>query len=169
MNRFFRYLPLLLAAVVSACATPAPRTARVEKIGDWRVMVSGEGTSKMLCYAGASPSESEGSFDRRESAPYLMATRRNSGKIEISASSGYPYMLGSKTELAVDDDTYDLFYKGAVAWARTDEEDRDIVEAMEDADDIQLRGLSRRDLTSVDHYSSSGFAEAIERIRELCP
>jgi hypothetical protein len=163
------YLCLLVLAVTAACSHSTPAPKREYVAGDWQVMVSHEGKGDMLCYAGASPLRSEGTLTRRAGKAYMMVTRRKSGKIEISASAGYPYMGGSKVELAVDDDTYDLFYKGATAWARNDGDDAAIIEAMKSADNIELRGASQEGLTSIDHYPPHGFAQAIQRIRELCP
>jgi hypothetical protein len=161
----------VLLLLLSACGSPppAPKPQAVGKDGSWKVFVANPGKSDMLCYAATSPEETEGSIGARESRPFLMATRRTSGKIEISTSAGYDYMPGSKVELAVDDDTHNLYYQKDVAWARGDQEDRDIIDSMEDADDIEVRGLSTAKLTSVDYYPSDGFGAAVDHIRQLCP
>ena len=160
-----------LLFLVSACSSTSPAQApqREQAHGNWQVMVTNAGKSDMLCYAGATPAAREGTAEKRAAAAYLMVTRRQSGKIEVSASPGYTFMPGSKVELAIDDDSYSLFSKGSVAWARSDEDDRNIVESLMDAEDIEVRGLSQAGLTSVDHYPPQGFAGAIARIRELCP
>ncbi len=167
MQNILKIMPLLLLVVTTACSTPAPKREQV--IGEWQVMVSGQGTAKMLCYAGASPLNSSGTLTKRDGRPYLMATRRLSGKIEISVSSGYTYMPASKVELAVDEDTYSLFHKGANGWTHSDSDDAKIVESMKTADTIEVRGVSAEGLTSIDTYPPHGFATAIARIRELCP
>jgi hypothetical protein len=170
MQKISTYLPLLLLATVAACGPSTPtKHEQAGKIGSWQIAVSGKGSRDMICYAGTKPIDSEGTATKRASKPFLMATRRLSGKIEISASAGYVFKTGSKVELAVDGDSYSLFNKGAVAWARSDQDDLDIIEAMEDGEKVQVRGLSQNRRTSVDTYSPTGFAQAIERIRELCP
>ena len=164
---------MFLLLALAACSThdaSAPAAPKQEgAFGSWKVLVSHQGRKDMLCYAGASPQESEGSIGARESKPYLMVTRRPSGKLEVSASAGYRFMPGSKVELAIDDDTHSLFYKTSVAWARGDVGDRDIIESMKEADNIELRAVSDGGLTSVDYYPSEGFAEAVTHVRELCP
>lgn len=172
MRNTLKILTLLLPLGLVACGSPAPAPAPAPEPAapaGWQVKVTHPGKPDMLCYAGATPIERAGTMENRASKPYLLATRRNSGKIELSASSGFAYMPGSKVELALDDETYSLFYKGSVGWARDDEDDMDIVEGLKDADHIELRGLSQDGHTSVDRYTSQGFAQAIERIRELCP
>jgi hypothetical protein len=153
----------------SALAGCAPAPHRDRFAGDWQVMTVNPGKRDMLCYAGASPIRSTGSMGKRETKAYLMATRRESGKIEISASAGYSFMPGSKAELAVDGKVHSLFYKDAIAWATSDAQDRDIINTMKTAEKIELRGVSKDGLTSVDYYPPEGFAAAIARIRELCP
>jgi hypothetical protein len=164
MKRIALYGLILL---ISGCSSHAPKIDRVQ--GDWQVVTARAGSPDMLCYAGASPLKSGGTMGKRTGRPYLMVTRRTSGKMEVSASAGYPFMQGSKVELAVDDDTYDLFYKDGVAWARGDTEDMNIIEALKAAEDIELRAVSQAGLTSVDDYPSHGFALAAARLRQLCP
>ncbi len=123
----------------------------------------------MLCYTGSVPVKSTGLTAGRPGKPYLMATRRPSGKIEISASAGYPFLQGGRVELMVDKKAYGLFFTSDVAWAENDAEDREIVEAMKTADTVELLGISQARQTSTDIYSATGFDNAVIRIRELCP
>jgi hypothetical protein len=163
---------LLFSLIVfcAACTSSSPH--KDEIMGHWQVMVLSAGKKDMLCYAGSAPVSNSGSIGKREGSPYLMATRRLSGKIEISASAGYDFMPGSKVEIAIDDKAYELFFEKSVAWANDDAEDRAIIDALQNAEDddtIEVRGVSKAGLTSIDTYSPNGFAMAVARIRELCP
>ena len=163
LQRLFAILSII---VLGACSH-SPKADSVK--GDWQVMLAAEGKPAQLCYAGAEPTSSKGTITKRDSQPYLMITRRTSGKIEVSMSSGYAYMQNSKTDLAIDGKTYRLFFRGNVAWAKGDMEDKVIIEALKKATDIQVRGVSQEGATSVDYYSSNGFAGALARVRKLCP
>lgn len=157
-------IALSLLALCAACSS-APKRDLVE--GNWQVMVTHKGKPDMLCYAGATPQAHDPS---RSGAAYLMATRRPSGKIEISASAGYSFRKGSKVDIIVDGTWHRLFYKDAIAWARNDADDKAIIEAMKKTqDDIKIQSVSQDGVTSVDLYSPDGFAAAIKRIRTLCP
>jgi uncharacterized protein YfiM (DUF2279 family) len=165
MKQFQTIFALLLLVLASACSST--KTDRV--IGSWQVMVASPGKSSMLCYAGAEPTSSKGTIEERSAAPYLMITRRTSGKIEVSMSSGYAYKHKSKAELAIDGKTYRMFFKDNVAWTRSDKEDKVIIEALKKAKHIEVRGMSDTGSTSVDTYSGDGFTAALARIRKLCP
>jgi hypothetical protein len=158
-------LLLLILVSVSACSSP---TARDSVQGKWQVMTTNTKKEKMLCYAGTGPISSEGTFKDREQA-YLTVTRRTSGKLEISTSSGYEYKKSSKVELVAGKKTYRLFFKGDTAWARSDADDKAIIAAIKTGEKIGVRGLSKKNLTSIDTYSAEGFNAALKRVRDLCP
>jgi len=164
MRKSGTYICLLALCAVSACTGSKTHDG---SIGSWQVMTS-SGKGEKLCYAGASPASSKGSIRKSDRRPYFMVTKRPSGKIEISASSDYPYMFGSKVELAAGGKAYSLFFKDAVAWARNDADDKAIIGAMKVGQDIEVRGVSQAGTTSIDAYSSRGFAEALMRVKKLC-
>lgn len=158
----------MLTLLLAGCH-PSSEPERDRIAGGWQVMVADKGKPDMLCYAGASPEKSAGSLKERTGRPYLMVTRRASGKMEISASGGYAFKSGSKVELVVGDVPHALFYRDDVAWARAESQDKAIIEAMKTARGIELRGVSQAGLTSLDTYSPQGFSAAIARVKELCP
>jgi hypothetical protein len=162
----FSITALLFAlAACSGGGTAVPDRA----IGRWQVVTTAKTNNNGLCYTVSAPVKTEGTFAGKRGTPYLMATRRASGKIEVSASSGYAYGRGSRVELATDKKAFGLKFKNTIAWAHNDVQDNAIVTAMQATDSAEVRGLNDKGKTTVDIYSPIGFSEALARVRELCP
>lgn len=156
---------------LASCA-PSPKKAVAtphEVFGSWQVVTTGKEGVDNLCYAVSAPVSSKGTLKGRSAEPYLMATRRNSGKIEISTTSGYPYIKDSEVDLIVSKKTYTLSFKDKVAWAQGDEEDKAIVKALQKAKKAVVRGVNKQKELSLDTYSLIGFTDAIARVKALCP
>jgi len=167
MKSFNVPLCVLVLFVISACSSAGEPKRERMLTGEWQIITAKSGKN-MLCYTGTAPVNSEGSFEKR-AQPYLMATRRASGKIEISTSSGYPYKQHSKVEFITESKSHGLFFKNDTAWARNDAEDKAILTEMKKSSVIKIRSTSEAGVASVDTYSTKGFADAISRIKVLCP
>lgn len=167
MKTVSAFLSLLSLATLAACAGNGDTHAD-GTFGHWQVKTVTVGKDKTICYAGTTPLSASSTLPRRESA-YIMATRRLSGKIEISISSGYSYKKGSKADLVIDGMTYHLFFKDKTAWTRHDVEDKTIIDAIKKSRSILVLGTAESGDTSSDSYSPEGFADAIARVKALCP
>jgi hypothetical protein len=143
--------------------------AQDSSFGYWQVVVTSETDPNALCYAVSTPMRSEGSFEGKRTSPYLMATRRQSGKIEISASSGYPYKKDADVELETDSELFVLKPRESIAWALDDEQDKSMLAKLKKLGTAELRGVNDKGQTTVDVYSTAGFEESVARVRELCP
>jgi len=171
MKHLYPILSLLLLTTVSACSHipgfgSGPKQDRV--VGHWQVMTTAKGKPDALCYAQTVPIKSQSAVKDRET-PYLMATRRISGKIEISVSAGYAFKKNRKVTLTVDKTPYRLFFHDNVAWAKSDDDDKDIITALKKAHKVEVRATAKSGGTSVDTYSADGFAPALARVKQLCP
>lgn len=141
--------------------------AQDNSYGHWQVV---ETTNQpKLCYAVSAPTHVQGSFEGKRGSPYLMATRRQSGRIEVSASSGYVYKKGSEVGLEIGKELFSLKPKDSMAWAADDTQDKDMIAALKNTGPVVVRGITAESETTDDIYSSAGFKEAVERVRELCP
>lgn len=159
-------------AVLASCVgkqTDKSGVSQDSSYGHWQVVVTSETDPNALCYAVSSPVHSEGILEGKRTPPYLMATRRQSGKIEISAASGYPYQKGSEVELETRKDIFLLKPSNNVAWAVDDEQDKTMIAALSKPGNVVLRGRNIHGDTMMDTYSTDGFEEAVARVRELCP
>ena len=160
-----RHLSPLLALFYFTACHHGPSADR--EIGHWQVMtLSAKGG--MLCYAGSNPVQQSGAAPR-DTTPYLMVTRRLSGKSEVSASAGYRFMKSGKVQLMVGDQPYRLYFASDIAWAKDSAEDATIVQGLFAAKSVQLMAVSANHQASTDTYSTDGFAEAVARMKALCP
>lgn len=161
-------LPLIL---LSSCVTKQVDKSGVvqdNSYGHWQV-VETTNPKHPLCYAVSAPTHVQGSFEGKRNSPYLMATRRQSGRIEVSASSGYVYKKGENVGLEIGKEQFLLKPKDSVAWATGVEQDKLMLDALKTIAPVVVHGVTPDGETTEDIYSTAGFKEAVARVRELCP
>ena len=61
-----------------------------------------------------------------------------------------------------------MFTEGDIAWAKTMQEDKKMIQEMLKGDTMRVRGESSIGTYSVDEYSLRGVTKAYKRIKELC-
>lgn len=135
---------------------------------DWSVFVLDDLGEEKKCYAVSFPKKSIGNYkEKRE--PYMLITRfKNRGIEEVSIYSGFEYKVGSDIYLSIDGKQYTLFTNNDIAWAKTKEQDKEIITSMLDGFSLKTRAESSKTEYVVDEYSLKGVTRAYKRIRELC-
>jgi hypothetical protein len=165
-----KLLSILFCAItlstLSACAHSTPKVPDVV-FDHWQVM-TGTPQGENVCYVGTAPTQEKGTAVKRSSQPYVIVTRRASGHLEISVSSGYPYMKGSRVVLVTDDDEHTLFFNGITAWAHNNAEDKKLLADILDADSIEVLGVAQDGKTSTDEYSNAGLSAALDYVSKHC-
>ena len=156
----------LAVALLSSLALPALAQEFLGKEGDWNVLTYVKGDTK-YCYIESDPVKEEGDYSAR-GKPYLLVLRNPNGGDEVSATSGYPYKEGSEVEVALGALKVGFFTKGDKAWARTSEEDAQLVKAMKAGVSMTVKGTSQKGTFSLDTYSLKGFTAAYKRLNEAC-
>ncbi len=169
LHRISGACALILLSACVAKQVDRSGVAQDSSYGHWQVVVTAENDPAALCYAVSAPTHVEGTFNGKRNNPYLMATRRKSGRIEVSASSGYNYKKDSDVEIEISKDKFSLKPKDSVAWATDDAQDKDMLDAMKAIGPVEVRGVTAKGETTGDIYSTVGFKEALARVRELCP
>ena len=158
---------LLLVAAPAGAQTPQP----IGSYRDWHAYTfSSEETNGRICYVASVPTEQDGNYSRRGN-PAVLVTRRPGGEglDEVSVQPGYSYLGGSEVTITIDDDrTFTLFTQGEHAWARTPDEDRQLIEAMKGGVTMKVHGTSTRQTYSDDTYSLLGFTRAYESMVQAC-
>lgn len=136
---------------------------------NWAVYEYGDDDSDdKKCYIAATPEKTDSSFTGIR-APYIAITRyARSRTEEISAYAGYEYKISSNVYLLIDETQKQLFTKDDAAWAATDNEDKDIIQAMLNAKYVKVRSDSSVGNYSIDEYSMKGLTRAYARMKELC-
>jgi hypothetical protein len=180
MSRFLfcSLLALALAACSHSAKPPvpvaAPAPAQPAAVKDraynaWQVMTAPDPKGGTLCYAGSLPLHQAGVLPHR-GAGYVMITRRLSGRMEMSVSSGYAYAPDTKLDMVLDQSSsFRFVFRGATGWGRGEKEDKTLVEALHDTHLIQVRAATGQGIQALDDYSGDGFEDAYARIKELCP
>jgi len=164
-------LPLAAALVaVLAAAWPAA-AAEPTSLGtsrDWDALALEEGQRK-TCYIVSRPKSQEGNFTRRDQ-PYLMVTHRPAEKSldVVSILAGYTFQSGSEVTIQIGNQTFRLFTDNDSAWARDDNTDRQLVQAMRAGQTAVVRGTSSRGTKTTDTYSLAGFSASYQAINQAC-
>ncbi len=145
---------------------------RVAAHTDWSVF---EAKDPAQCWSVSSPKETVNTRDGR-----VVAVRRGDILLfvsyipgsnvagQVSFTGGYPFRDGSTVTLKVGDQTFDLFTKGEMAWAKDAAADAQIVAAMKAGADAVLSAESSRGTKTEDTFSLFGFTAAVEEAEKRC-
>lgn len=155
------------AIAITAISASAANAQQLEgTYKDWSVY-SIHQQGRKVCYIASSPAKKTGNY-RKRSEPYVLVTDVEPNVDEVSTSSGYPYKKGVEVSVTIDNDKYQLFTKGELAWAYDTQQDAKMVNAMKKGSKMEVRGTSRLNSYSNDTYSLSGFTNAYNRMKQLC-
>lgn len=154
------------AAQTASASAEAPKF--VSSFKDWTVYEVADGKGKM-CYAASEPTSQDGNFKSRGNPAVLVARLPGSPPSEqVSVQPGYTYRRNSSVEVKIENRTFQLFTKGEHAWAKTEADDKALIEAMKRGSSMTVRGTSTRDTVSIDTYSLNGFKAAYDAMRDAC-
>jgi hypothetical protein len=162
---------LMLAGLLVVLALPAGAQSP-QFLGshrDWYVYRYQDG-DQAICYMASEPKKQEGNYTRRGN-PAVLVTRRPAPRAvdEVSVQPGYTYMDGSEVEVEVDRNRkFLLFTRGEHAWTKSEQADRDLINAMRRGSDMTVRGTSVRNTFSLDTYSLLGFTAAYDAMVAAC-
>ncbi|MGB0900722.1 invasion associated locus B family protein [Halocynthiibacter sp.] len=87
---------------------------------------------------------------------------------QVSFAGGYPFASGSTVQIAIGENTYELFTSGENAWAASPGDDAKIVTAMKRGATALLTGRSGRGTVTKDTFSLLGFTAAVEEAETRC-
>jgi invasion protein IalB len=162
----------LACTSIVAAAVAAPASAQTPKFvssfKDWTVYEVADGKGKM-CYAASEPTGQDGTIKSRGNPAVLVARLPGSSPTDqVSVQPGYTYRKNSTVEVKVESRTFQLFTKGEHAWAKTEADDKALIDAMRRGTIMTIRGTSVRDTYSLDTYSLNGFSAAYDAMRNAC-
>jgi invasion protein IalB len=147
-------------------APPVPQFVGSHR--DWNVYKFRD-DAETICYMASEPKKQEGNYTRRGN-PAVLVTRRPGARVlyEVSVQPGYSYLDGSEVEIQIDQRKFQLFTRGEHAWARREEDDRNLISAMRRGVNMTVRGTSTRSTYSLDTYSLLGFTAAYDAMEDAC-
>lgn len=160
-----RFLAVGAAVLVGVAPANAQKLENVYQ--QWNVFTLDQGGQR-VCYIASAPSKEEGTFTNR-GEPYLLVTHRSAKVDEVSLSAGYPFKGNSEVIVSIDGkQRAKLFTKDELAWAYSEKDDVELVQAMKKGGNLVAAGVSQKDTKSKDTYSLKGISSAYKRMKELC-
>ena len=160
-------LAIIPPAAEVAAADQTPKFLASHR--DWTVYRVDAERGGAVCYIASEPTKQEGDYAKRGNPAVMVARLPGEPATEqVSVQPGYAYRKGSGVEVAIGSRKFDLFTQGEHAWARSDADDKALIETMRKAGVMTVRGTSVRDTFSLDTYSLGGFGAAYEAMRDAC-
>lgn len=167
-NRALSVLSVLLLSCALTGGAHAQTPTSLGSYTDWNVWELSEDNQK-ICYIVSEPKKQSGTYTRR-GKPAILVTRRPTPVVtdEVSVQPGYTYLEGSSASLAVGQNQFTLFTRGAHAWTKDETEDRTLIDVMKRGESMVVQGESVKNTTSSDTYSLLGFTKAYNAMVAAC-
>lgn len=160
---------MLAASLLAAGSASAQGSASmIGQYGDWGVYV-GQGGGKS-CFALSQPRDRQPSGLKRDPAYIFISTRPGDNiRNEFSALVGFPLKEDSDPSLQVGNDSYVLYArKDGGVWIRNVAEEARMVEALRKGRELVMKITSIRGNETIDRYSLTGLAQALDRVAQEC-
>jgi hypothetical protein len=91
---------------------------------------------------------------------------------EPSVVPGYQYKVGTKVQVQIGSDKFDLFTKNdgsaGGAWLENPADEKKLVDAMKRGSEMSITGTSSRGTLTRDNYSLAGISAALDKIDASC-
>ncbi len=176
----------------------ASKPALVATFGDWNVFVGEAGKGK-ICYTLAQPKSREPASLTRDPGYAFISDRPAEGvRNEVSFIMGFDVAGGadateakldpkpgekpatksdakSKTPAGsapvalVDEASFEMLPKGANLWVKNAAKEPALITEMRKGAKLVIKAASIRGHQSIDTYSLTGFAQALDRVQKECP
>jgi hypothetical protein len=172
------------------------KPALVASFGDWNVFVGEVGKGR-ICYTLAQPKSREPASLTRDPGYAFISDRPSEGvRNEVSFIMGFDISAGdtaesktdakpgekptksdakSKTSAApapmalVDQASFEMLPKGGNLWVKNAAKENALITEMRKGAKLVIKAASLRGHQSIDTYSLTGFAQAMDRLQKECP
>jgi len=172
------------------------KPALVATFGDWNVFV-GEAGKGRICYTLAQPKSREPASLKRDPGYAFISDRPAEGvRNEVSFIMGFDVAGGldaeakldpkqekpaTKTDAKaktstgpapvalVDEASFEMLPKGGDLWVKNAAKEGALIAEMRKGAKLVIKAASLRGHQSIDTYSLSGFAQALDRLQKECP
>ena len=176
----------------------ASKPALVATFGDWNVFV-GEAGKGRICYTLAQPKSREPASLTRDPGYAFISDRPAEGvRNEVSFIMGFDIAGGADTAEAkldpkpgekpasksdaksktpagpapvalVDETSFEMLPKGGNLWVKNAAKEGALITEMRKGAKLVIKAASLRGHQSIDTYSLTGFAQALDRLQKECP
>jgi hypothetical protein len=181
----------------SGAKEEASKPSLVASFGDWNVFVGEVGKGR-ICYTLAQPKSREPSSLTRDPGYAFISDRPSEGvRNEVSFIMGFDVSGGDTAEAKtdakpgekpasksdakskpsaapapvalVDQASFEMLPKGGNLWVKNAAKESALIAEMRKGAKLVIKAASLRGHQSIDTYSLTGFAQAIERLQKECP
>ena len=166
----------LLSTCVALCVGSAlaaeEKPTLLDSFRDWHVYRVGAGNDR-FCYALAQPKQMNPANTTRDSVFFLISSwPGRKVQNEPSVVPGYQYKVGTKVQVQVGSDKFDLFTKNdgqaGGAWVETPADEKRLIDTMKRGSEMSVTGTSSRGVMTRDNYSLSGISAALDKVAATC-
>jgi len=166
----------LLSVFVGFCASSViaaeEKPTLLDSFRDWHVYSVGAGAER-LCYALSQPKQMNPANVTRDSVFILISTwPGRKVRNEPSVVPGYQYKAGTKVQVQVGSDKFELFTKNdgsaGGAWLENPADEKRLIDAMKRGAEMSVTGTSSRGTLTRDNYSLAGISAALDKVDASC-
>jgi len=155
-----------------AALTPTAALAQAAKLvstfSDWSSYMHEDARAK-ICFAVSQPKSQEPKSANRDPAFfYISAWPKDGVRTEISVKIGYPFKKGSEATVTIGGAAFKLFTQNDRAFVGDVAQEVKLIEAMKNAQTMQVQGTSERGTATTDSYSLAGLAQALQAAAAQC-
>ena len=169
----------------------------IASFGDWNVFVGQAGKSK-ICYALAQPKSREPAAKRDAGYAFISDRPAEGVRNEVSFIMGFDVAGGADAAEAkldpkpgekpetksdakskppagpapvalVDETSFEMLPKGGNLWVKNAAKEGALITEMRKGEKLVIKAASLRGHQSIDTYSLTGFAQALDRVQKECP
>lgn len=166
MKNLFLFSLIIFAFMVRVSSAEEP--IYDGKYYNWDVFKLIKDNGEKMCYVATYPTKSIGNYKKKRN-PYFMITYfKTKEKQEVSIYADFKYRINGLVHMMVDTNKYELVTKDNVAWTKSKNEDKQLIENLLRAKEIKVRSESSKNEYIVDYYNTKGLVVAYNRMMELC-
>jgi len=134
---------------------------------EWHVITDVKEGEK-ICYIASLASEEEGNVTRATD-PYLLVSKFEQRKPEVSVSSGFSYKEGGEVKFMIKEKVFLLDkIQNNIAWAKNNVLDAEIIAAMKAGAMLDVKSTSQDGKYAIESYSLKGFTNAYNKMLDVC-
>lgn len=160
-----RWIALVLCGVLLAVKGHAAN----DKFGDWRLVTTEAGGSK-LCFIASEPKEMQPQGANRDKVVfYVSAWPKDGVKAEVSVLLGYPGKRATDGAITVGTATFKMQHRDDKGFVLDPTQELKLIDAMKKGSRMQVQGISERGTATTDTYSLSGMEKALQALAASCP
>jgi invasion associated locus B (IalB) protein len=183
--------PASKSASKPAAKDAASKPSLVATFGDWNVFVGEVGKGR-ICYTLAQPKSREPASLKRDPGYAFISDRPAEGvRNEVSFIMGFDISPGASADskpdakgasksrartssasgpvALVDTASFEMLPKGGDLWVKNAAKEGALIAEMRKGAKLVIKAASLRGHQSIDTYSLTGFAQAMDRLQKECP